>query len=429
MGLLVPAKMSIVFILVFSLLWLGTMAITILIPCMRLDKITLISAMNDREKGGTAIVSRRFALKKLTLSLSIRSLVSAKRHYISVCIISAFLSLFGGIVLDMNGWLGTNGEGLMNAFSAADHDIGFQPKAAVDMSEVENIINQYDSISEIYGLAMQSAAINGSDCTANIIDNVDKFHIISGRKPSNPNEIVITKTISESLNISVGDNVTVDSKGNSAVFHISGIYQCANEMGANIGMSEQGYQRLADTDGYIWCYHYILKDGSRNEEILSALQERFKLQADIHTNSWSGLSGIVSTMRLLTMFMLAVSAVFIFAAVSLQGGKMLIREQKDMAILKSLGITSNQLRISFALRIGLSAFIGASLGGVVCVLSADCIISKIMALFGIGEFISKNGVILAMLSALSVSLLFSLFAYIYSRRIKTIPITLLTSRT
>jgi hypothetical protein len=97
-------------------------------------------------------------------------------------------------------------------------------------------------------------SINGSDCTANIIDNVDKFHIISGRKPSNPNEIVITKTISESLSIGTGDNVTVDSKGNSAVFHISGIYQCANEMGANIGMSEQGYQRLADTDGYIWYY-------------------------------------------------------------------------------------------------------------------------------------------------------------------------------
>lgn len=428
LGLIVPAKASAAFILAFSLIWLGVMTAIIMIPCRRLDKITPVSAILEREKSDTKAAGHRLGLKRLTLSLSVRSLISSKKQYISVCIIAAFLTFFGGIVLDMNEWLGANGEGLMDAFSAADHDIGFQPKSAVDMKEVESIISRYDSIEEIYGLAMQSAAINGSDCTANIIDNVDKFHIISGRKPSNPNEIVITKTISESMHIGTGDNVTVDSRGNSAVFHISGIYQCANEMGANIGMSEQGYQRLADTNGYIWCYHYILKDGNRNEEILAALQERFKLQADIHTNSWSGLSGIVGTMKILTAFMLAVSAAFILAAVGLQGGKMLIREQKDMAILKSLGMTSKQLRLSFTVRIGVSALIGALAGGAVCAASADSIISRILALFGIGEFVSSNTTIMAILSAFLVCLMFASFSKLYSRRIKTIPITILTSK-
>jgi hypothetical protein len=51
-----------------------------------------------------------------------------------------------------------------------------------------------------------------------------------------------------------------------------------------------------------------------------------------------------------------------------------------------------------------------------------------MARFGIGHFISKNGVLFAVISAISVSLLFGLFAYYYSRRIKAIPITLLTSK-
>ena len=303
LGLIIPTVMHPSFVILFSCIWIAVMSFIIILPCHGLDRITPVSAILDRSTGQARTTKKQLDLKRLTFSLAVRELICGTRHYIAVCIIAVFLTAFGGIVLDMNGWLGKNGD-----------------------------------IEEIYGLAMQSAAINGSDCTANIIDNVDKFHIISGHKPSNPNEIVITRTISESLNIGIGDNVTVDSKGNNAVYHISGIYQCANEMGANIGMSEQGYQRLADTDGYIWCYHYILKNGDRNEEILKALQSRFKLQADIHTNSWSGLSGIVSTMHLLTVFMYASAAVFILAAVGLQGGKMLAREQKNMAILKSIGI-------------------------------------------------------------------------------------------
>ena len=428
LGLIIPTVMHPSFVILFSCIWIAVMSFIIILPCHGLDRITPVSAILDRSTGQARTTKKQLDLKRLTFSLAVRELICGTRHYIAVCIIAVFLTAFGGIVLDMNGWLGKNGEGLMNAFSAADHDIGFQPKSAVDMRQIESVISQYDNIEEIYGLAMQSAAINGSDCTANIIDNVDKFHIISGHKPSNPNEIVITRTISESLNIGIGDNVTVDSKGNNAVYHISGIYQCANEMGANIGMSEQGYQRLADTDGYIWCYHYILKNGDRNEEILKALQSRFKLQADIHTNSWSGLSGIVSTMHLLTVFMYASAAVFILAAVGLQGGKMLAREQKNMAILKSIGITSKKLRLGFTLRIGLAALIGSCAGAVVCIISADALISRIMASFGIGHFILKSGVLFAVISAISVSLLFGLFAYYYSRRIKAIPITLLTSK-
>ena len=428
LGLIVPADIQPVFVVLFSCVWITIMSFIIILPCRRLDRITPVNAILGRDRSRQTVSKHGLDLKHLTVSLAVREFLSGKRHYTAVCLIAAFLTAFGGIVLDMNGWLGKNGEGLMDAFSAADHDIGFQPKSAIDMREVEGVISQYDSIEEIYGLAMQSAAINGSDCTANVIDNVDKFHIISGRKPSNPNEIVITKTISESLGIGIGDNVTVDSKGSSAVFHISGIYQCANEMGANIGMSEQGYQRLADTGGYIWCYHYILKNGDRNEEILKALQDKFKLQADIHTNSWSGLSGIVSTMHLLTVFMYAAAAVFILAAAGLQGGKMLVREQKDMAILKSIGITSEKLQLGFTMRIGLASLIGSAAGAAVCIISADTLISRILAGFGIGQFISKNGVIFAAVSAVSVSLLFVVSAYIFSRRIKTIPITLLTSK-
>ena len=54
-----------------------------------------------------------------------------------------------------------------------------------------------------------------------------------------------------------------------AEYQVAGIYLCANEMGQNLGMTMQGYERIGDVGGYIWCYHYVLADGSRNEQILA----------------------------------------------------------------------------------------------------------------------------------------------------------------
>lgn len=237
----------------------------------------------------------------------------------------------------------------------------------------------------------------------------------------------MTKYIAENIGKSLGDEVTAESGSSSAVYRISGIYQCANEMGANIGMSQQGYERLAELDSYIWCYHYILADGSHNEEILRELQDRFRVEANIHTNSWSGLDGIVSSMHLLTIFMYAVTAMFILAAVCLEGGKMLRSEERDLAIYKSIGFTSNQLRAGFAVRIAFASAFGAVIGILFCAFTADGIISMLMSHFGIGQFVSKYGTVSSALAGLVIIILFFVFSFWYSRRIHKVPITILAT--
>lgn len=426
-GLLIPTAISPVFILIFTFLWLAIMTLFIFLFTGKITKITPVKAINGISEKAVRSAKNKISSKSLSVSVGLRQFLSEKKRYIGICLISAILVIFTGIVARMNTWLGPNGEGLMDAFSAADHDIGFQPVTSINMNEVEDIISRYDSIREIYGLAMLNASIDGADCTANVIDNTSKFHIISGRTPANPNEIVVTRYIAENIGKSVGDDVTVESGGSTAVYHISGIYQCANEMGANIGMSQQGYERLAELGSYIWCYHYILADGSHNEEILQELQERFRVEANIHTNSWSGLDGIVSSMHLLTVFMYAVTALFILAAVCLEGGKMLRSEEKNLAIYKSIGFTSNQLRAGFSIRITLASAFGAVIGIILCTFTADSIISMLMSHFGIGQFVSKYGTVSSALAGFVIIILFFAFSFWYSRRIRKVPVSVLAA--
>jgi ABC-type lipoprotein release transport system permease subunit len=364
----------------------------------------------------------------LTFHLALRQLASGKKRYIGTCIVSILLVFFVSVVGRMDTWLGPNGEGLMDAFSVADHDLGVQPMREVNMKEIESMISSYSRIEETYEVAMQSVTVNGVDYTANVLDQPSRFHILSGRTSTADDEIVITEFVAKDLGVGIGDTVTITHEGKNASYRVTGIYQCANEMGANIGMSREGYAKIGNIDSYIWCHHYILSDHSMNEEIMTTLQKKYRTEIKVHTNSWSGLDGIVSTMHFLTMFMYAIVVIFILVVIVLTGSKLLYAEQGDMAILKSIGFTSHRLRLAFAIRFGIVVAIGSIIGIVLSCILADPVITVLLKLFGIGEFHSAFGFVNSILPAMIVTVLFVAFAYFSSRRIKKVALTALFSR-
>lgn len=366
----------------------------------------------------TKIEKKRFIWK-----LSKRQLVAGKNRYIGTFIIAVVLAFFLLMVEKINAWMGPNGEGLMNAFSVANHDLGIQPMTNINMNEIEDFISTYAKIEGTYELAMQNVLVNDVDYTANIITNPSRFHIIRGRTVQEDMEIVITEYVANDLGVAIGDTVQINHDKQEADYQVVGIYQCANEMGANIGMNVQGYQRIGQTELYIWCKHYILSNPTRNEVIMKQLQQSFPLDIAVHTNSWSGLNGIVSTMHLLTVGMYVVVGIFIFIFIILTGSKMLYFEQRDMAILKSIGLTSHQLRLSFTLRFAMVVLVGSVLGTILSSICADRILSSLVALFGIGEFHLALGFLHIVFPIIIITLLFSVFAYVSSYKIKRIALT------
>ena len=394
---------------------------------VRTARILKIAPMQTiRETGGEKRVNSPLRKRFLTLDIAVRELLSGKLKYVALCVISAFLTLFLSIIGKMGAWLGLSGEGLMNTFSVADHDLGVQPfNETVPMDEIERVINWYSPVRETYELAMQSVTVNGQEYTANVLSDTNRFHVLLG-EVCDGESILITDTVASELQLSIGDTVRVAANGRAESYAVSGIYQCANGMGSNIGMSLAGYSKIGNITGYIWCYHYILEDGRMRDYAMSYLQENYR-GIDVHTNSWSGLSGIVFVMHAMIVVIYLIAAIFVLVTVALTASKLLQSETAKMAIYKSLGLSSEKLRLSFALRFLITVLFGAVVGIAASALCAERLIGGLFKMFGIGEFISGLGVLGTILPLIAVPLLFFGFALAFSAKIKRVSIVQLIS--
>ncbi|MCM1126183.1 MAG: hypothetical protein NC429_06885 [Lachnospiraceae bacterium] len=385
-------------------------------------KILQIAPMQTlRETKSTAKVHSRFSRNGLLYYIAYREVLADRKKYISLCLIALILTVFLSVIGHMGAWLGPNGEGLMNAFSVAAHDLGVQPlNQTVPMDEIERVINWYSPVTEVYELAMQSVTVNGQEYTANVLDDTGWFHVLNGTV-CDEDSILITDTVAGELDLQIGDTVRVAAEGRMQEYQVSGIYQCANGMGSNIGMSREGYAKVGNITGYIWCRHYILEDGNMRDYAYDYLEENYR-GIDVHTNSWSGLSGIVFVMHALIVMLYVVTAVIILITVALAAGKLLQSEKSDMAIYKSLGLHTEKLRISFALRFLIVTFAGAILGFIAAGILADPLIGTVFKSFGIGEFTVGFSVLGNVMPLLVIPVLFTLSAWIYSARLSKVSI-------
>ncbi|RAZ94407.1 ABC transporter permease, partial [Klebsiella oxytoca] len=84
----------------------------------------------------------------------------------------------------------------------------------------------------------------------------ERFHISRGQTSMGADQVVLTEALASDLGADVGDFVTIRGNKGSGEFTVSGIYHCANDMGANLGMSREGYLSIGEDDSRLWCYHY-----------------------------------------------------------------------------------------------------------------------------------------------------------------------------
>lgn len=289
------------------------------------------------------------------------------------------------------------------------------------------MVLSYSDITDSYLLAMPSVSVNGTNYTANVITEPERFHISRGQTCIHENEVVLTEVLAADLGVGTGDTVTIRGNKGTGEFVVSGIYHCANDMGANLGMSRGGYLSIGEDDSRLWCYHYFLEDPSQKEAITQALEQSYGGDVHVHENSWPGLYGIISAMHMLILFLYGVSAVFICIVTGMSGAKILDAEQKDMGIYKSIGFSVQMLRLTFALRFGLVAGVGAVIGTFAAMCFTDPIVSSLLRLAGISNFASGNRVGNVLFPGLAVMLLFLGFAWLWSGRIRKEDMNVLTA--
>lgn len=429
-GFLVPTKMPIV----ESVLSFGIVLLLLIwfieLKTSRIGRITPIKAI------GGEVVKIWFNPQKslpihgkgISVRLALRQLIVGYRTYMGACLIAILLVFFASMVGRMDLWLGADGKGMMDAFNPADHDIGIQVIGNLTLEETQNTVLAYTDITDSYLLAMPSVTVNGTPYTANVISEPERFHILEGRTSKADNEIVVTQSVAADIGLGVGDTLTVGAGENSIEYIVSGIYQCANDMGGNIGMSREAYLKIGQDDPHMWCYHYFLEDSTKKAEITAALEEAYGGDVHVHENSWPGLRGIIIAMGALVAFMYVLTAVFILIVSIMTGSKIISTEQKDLAIYKTMGFSSAYLRLTLALRFGLVATLGSVIGILLATFLTDPIVSSVMKLSGISNFASSPSMGGVLLPGLVVILLFTGFAYLVSVKIKKSDVTTLITQ-
>ncbi len=327
----------------------------------------------------------------------------------------------------MYSWLGSDGKGMMDAFNPADHDIGVQIFGKLTVAETENLITDFSEISDTYMLAMPGVAVNGVDYTANVITEPNRFHILEGRTCTAGNEVVLTEFVAANFGVSMGDTVTITGGNGSSEYVVSGIYSCANDMGDNIGMSREGYLKIGNDDPHIWCIHYFLADTSQKAAITEALENAYGGDVHVHENTWPGLFGIISAMQMLMTVMYGLVIIFIMVVTVMTAAKILSAEQNDLGIYKAIGFKSSSLRLTFAIRFGITALVGSFIGIFLSSFFTDLLVSSVMKFAGISNFSSAPTVGNILLPLCIVTALFTFFAYSASAKIKKLPLTVLIS--
>lgn len=362
----------------------------------------------------------------LDVWLALRQIISHKTNYIGTCLVTLTLVFFLSFVNRLGVWIGADGKNIANLFSPAESDIGLKINIDETKQGVEDVIRSYTDIQNSFHFINLKGSANDVNMMLNVISDPDAYQMLKGKTCHYANEVVLTQFSAETLNVSIGSYITLGYGGNTAEYIVSGINQCANDMGANISISELGFQRLS-SDQLDYYTYYVLKDASNTDQIEEAIQETYGDQVTIDDNTWSGLQNVVSTMTLLNQLMYMIVTVFVFITVLLSSHKVLYMERKDMGIYKALGYTSKQLRRMFAFRFGIVALIGSGLGIMISSLISDPFATIILQFCGISEFTSSLNIYYLLMPGIIITVLFIVFAYISSRKIKEANPTILIS--
>lgn len=426
-GLLIPSALpasicltalAAILLLLMGFVWFRTGTIR---------RISPVNAIRGTWKKSQESKRAAFPIQKkgLPFWLALRQLLSGRRRYMGACLAAVLLVFFASLIGRVNAWLGPNGEGLMDAFNPSDLHIAAQPMRETATRQVEQTIKSYTSIIDSYDLAMPSVSVNGVDMTANVISEPERFHLLSGQTCREADEVVLTEFVAADLGVSVGDSIIVAGALGSGEYVVSGIYQCANDMGMNIGMNREGYDRIGEESPSIWCTHYFWADLSLKPEIMQALQDTYGGDVYLHENSWPGLAGILSAMQALMIFLYAMVILFVLVVTLLTAGNLLQAEQRDLSIYRAMGFSSGQLRCSFALRFGMIALLGSTLGTILSAFLTDPLVAMLMRMEGISNFSSQPDIFTAVLPGIVVIVLFLLFAYSAAGKIGKTSLALL----
>ncbi len=403
--------------------------IFIALKLSKISRISPVSAINGGRKDVhfSSLFKLPISKKVLGTSLAYRQLTSGKKQYIGAVLITAILTFFMVTISDMSIYF-TDQDNVNEMFSPVTYEmvVSVAPDEHYDerLADVESIIREYTEFNRfVYG--SNYVILNDTQIWCGIISEPEYIkNVYKGRTCTYDNEILITEYMTENYGIQIGDKVSVGLGDKTADFIAVGYYQCTNDTGKNITMSLEGYYRIVgEPEGEIKrAYCYDLVNDKNYEEISAKIGEKYTLD-EVYVEDaggWQGDDPIIVALYGITILIYVLSGIFVAITVVLVCAKIFAKEKQDYGIYKAMGFTSAKLRRQFAIRFVICAFVGSVLGIICTLLFADDILSVILKMFGMYNFSSSLNIAAAIIPVVFMSLMYYLFSYIVSKKMKKV---------
>ncbi|MBD5113677.1 MAG: FtsX-like permease family protein [Ruminococcaceae bacterium] len=367
----------------------------------------------------------------LSASLAVRQFTSAKRRYIGAVMISAILVFFMLTVNMIINYLTSKNALQAMGTEFTDITVYFQRETAEKyMDEVKDLVTSLTEVKEIYCSDSLYLSMNGENLFTHIVKEPEKLSpILKGRAPIYDNETVITEMIADTLEIGVGDEVTISYRENEETYIISGIYQTVNDSGMCFAMSEKAINKIYP-EFIIRNIGFLLDDSDPNalsaEELKDIIKEQYRdidgvgvEKFDI--DSFIGAE-VLDMIKLMRAAIYIFSAIFALVAVRMVCTKAFLQERTDIGVYKALGYTVNRLRLGFGLRFLTVAVIGTVLGVIASLLLSSKTLGLGLSMIGLSRLPTTIDFVSVAVPSVLLITCFFVFAYLSSGKIKKVAV-------
>lgn len=372
-------------------------------------------------------ISKRF----LTASLALRQFTSAKRRYISIVFISLILVFFMLTVNLIITLLRSNNALSVMGTEFADIEVHVSKGSeniSRYISQTEETVNSLTKVMRTYRSLNAYISVNGENVYGHFVKDPEAIpSIIKGRAPLYDNEIMITEMVGDTLEIDMGDEVTVAYGEYDGKYVVSGIFQTTFDSGMCITMSEAAINSIIEDDGKkikINNISFALENSDDAEKVLNTLREKYEGDENVSiykftVDSYIG-SGVLEIMTVIQAVIYFFSAVFAFVAVRMVTSRTFLQEKREIGIYKAIGFSSKNLRLSFGIRFMIAAALGIALGVILSMLISSKVVGLGLKLIGLSKIPSEFGIASVIVPVIILLFCFLGFAFLCSSKVKKV---------
>ena len=379
----------------------------------KVRKMTPIDAIRNGQTGERFRKKSLMNLGKSKFSatgfLAANDIVSSPKRY-SIMVLTFFLCL--SLLLILSATVSTMNSGSLNgAFGYADYHLsiseysdlelymleGGREKMKEDHAKLEKALAEKD----IPAICVQQMhfpllATNG-EIEENISVNqgtgstMDQYEYTEGSAPQHANEIAITKTSAEKLNVAIGDTVTITTLDGEKDYIITAYYQSMQNLGEGILLHVDAEINYAQGVGGTFV-RVFFPDEPTKEEIqrrIDVIQQMYP-EYEITTCEENVSDLLVVTDAMDTMkTLMAVLTILLTALVTvLMERSFITKEKGEIALLKAIGTRNSKIYIYHTLRFTFVGIVAVIIGEILAMPLTHLCIDPIFLMMGMDNAVN-----------------------------------------